>query len=530
MITRTTYYLLILIFFFVTSGAKRNHSITTTANNTIEKADELFANENYRTALPLYIQLLSQSPNYSKFNLKAGICCMNSNQNYDKALYYLSKAEKSSDKEPQVYYYIGRAYHFSNKIDQAIENYEVFKVYSNDNDPLYQLAERNIEMCNNAKSILNNKISVTITNLGKQINSSYSDFSPLLTSDQSQIFFTSKKEGCIGGTEDYNSEFFSDIYTSKKVDWQWSYPNNLGNSINTDLNDIAAGLSLDGHELLIYREDYNATTGNIYWSHLVGDLWQNPEKLGKHSPTTDINSEYSEKYACISPDENTIYFTSDRPGGFGGTDLYKIQKLPTGEWGLALNLGDKLNTVFDESAPFMHFDGTSFFFCSNGHNSIGGFDIFTTTLNKNKEWDEPINIGYPINSTNDDIDFVLTPDKGTGYFASIRPGGFGGLDIYQAEFQESTGITIMRGKINVEDSLALKQTSITVTERESETIEGLYHPNHSSGKFIMVFTPGRSYTIKVEAPGYECYTENITISKNVHIFELDKVISLRCKQ
>src|SRR5690606_258080 len=139
---------------------------------------------------------------------------------------------------------------------------------------------------------------------------------------------------------------------------------------------------------------------------------------------------FNESYASITPNDKVIYFSSNRDGGFGGKDIYKIERLPNGSWSKAVNLGSTVNTPYDDDAPFIHSDGRTLFFSSQGHQNMGGFDIFKTKLNDNGEWTTPENIGFPINTVNDDIYFVLAADGKTGYYSSSQQGGFGGQDIY----------------------------------------------------------------------------------------------------
>lgn len=498
--------------------------------NLLKRANDLFNDANYKSALPLFINLLNNEPENSLLNFKAGICCLYTDNNYEKALFYLHRASANPNAENVIHFFIGNAYLQSGKIDDALLNFEKYIKSVNENVEYYSTATRHIEMCNNASELIKFPVNAVIRNAGNTINSDCDDFSPLLTPDRYVLLFSSRREGSVGGQIDYNSQFYSDIYQCDRDNGNWSMPINIGKYINTELNDHTTGISHDGQLLFIYREGYETARGNIFVSHLDGGTWNNPEKFGSNSNTTDMNSSYTELHACISPDQQTIYFSSDRPGGYGGFDLYKIQKLPTGEWGLALNLGENLNTIYDDNYPFIQSDGSSFFFASKGHNSIGGYDLFKTNVVESNTWNKPVNLGYPVNSTCDDISYFKNLGNEISYFASKRPGGLGGFDIYEVEFTNNYPITLMSGYINIEDTSALKYIEIIVQKKENGLVDGLYHPNKNNGKFILTFIPGKSYTLIVNSPGYECYTENITISQNVNIFELEKVINLKCQQ
>ena len=181
---------------------------------------------------------------------------------------------------------------------------------------------------------------------------------------------------------------------------------------------------------MLFRSYKNDKEGSIYYSKLDGDQWSYGYMLGTDpGDITDINTQYHEPSACLSPDGNTLYFVSDRPGGFGGEDIYRCVKLPTGRWSKATNLGPTINTEYDEDAPFMHPDGVTLFFSSNGHKTMGGFDIFFS-VKSDSGWYPPQNMGYPINTTDDDVFYVMSSDGKRAYFSSVRPEGLGEQDIY----------------------------------------------------------------------------------------------------
>ena len=498
--------------------------------NLLKKAEDLFGDENFKSALPLFVNLLQNDPDNTLLSFKAGICCLHTGNNFEQALYYFQKASQNPSIGSKVYFFIGNAYLLSGKTDDALVNFKKYLNMATENDEYYSLSKRNVELCINAIELMKSPVNAILTNAGKNINSDCDDFSPILTPDKTVLLFSSRREGSIGGNYDYNSQLFSDVYQCNKTNSNWSMPINIGKYINTELNDHATGISHDGQTLFLYKEKYESSSGNIFVSHIESGIWTASEKFGSNSITTDLNSNYTEQNACISPDQQTIFFSSDRPGGYGGFDLYKVQKLPTGEWGLALNLGETLNTVYDENYPFIHSDGISFYFASQGHNSMGGYDLFKTSVLSSYLWEIPTNLGYPLNSTCDDISYFKNPGINLFYFASSRPDGLGGFDIYEAEIPNNYPITLMSGYINIEDTSALKHTEIIVLEKENNLIEGMYHPNNRNGKFILTFIPGKSYILKVNSPGYECYTEHITISQNINIFELEKIINLKCQQ
>ncbi|MEO7080491.1 MAG: hypothetical protein ABIY71_03150, partial [Flavobacteriales bacterium] len=286
---------------------------------------------------------------------------------------------------------------------------------------------------------------------------------------------------------------------STKTDEVWSRARNLQAPVNSTMQDATVGLSPDGNEMIIYRASDAMPDGDLFITQRSQGVWSTPERM-----TDQINSKAHEPSATISPDGSEIYFTSDRPGGFGGRDLYRIRRLPNGQWSLPLNLGPEINTAFDEDAPFMHSDGTTLFFSSNGHNTMGGFDIFKAALldPDMNIWDKPVNMGYPLNTVNDDIYFSLGEDGRTGYFSSEREGGLGGQDIYEVVFPTSqVEYLLVQGVITNGNEEPLK-ARIILTDRKTEEVFGIYNSNDRTGRYVMAVRPGQAYHMEVTAEGF----------------------------
>jgi hypothetical protein len=283
------------------------------------------------------------------------------------------------------------------------------------------------------------------------------------------------------------------------VDELWGAATNVGAPLNTRVHDATVGISPDGSSMIVYRTQGDLVSGDLFEARVYAQQWQMPELM-----TSMINSASHEPSASIAPGGDEIYFTSDRPGGFGGRDLYRIRRLPNGEWSLPLNLGPKVNTAHDEDAPFIHSDGLTLFFSSNGHSTMGGYDIFKTTLMDAdmNGWSLPENMGYPLNTVNEDIYFCLSADGFTGYFSSERPGGLGMQDIYQVDFPGSQlDYMVVRGVIT-DTAEAPVQARITLMDETREEILGVYSANATTGRYLLVVAPGQRYAMTVEAPGF----------------------------
>ena len=393
--------------------------------------NEAFRIGEYSTALEIYQELTALYPDNPGYNYKLGVSYLNSS--YKKsAVEALLKAEKGS-KETDLNYYLGRAFHIRNEFDRAIDYYNKFLEEASNRKniaPKIEEAQRAIAMCNTGKKLIAKPIDIKLTNLGPRVNSAYADFSPLASADGQTLIFTSRRSETPYDIPDpLTGQYYEDIYVAKKVDGVWTDAENIGQPVNSDTHDAAVCISGDGQKIVFYRASQgffrNQVSGDLYETSLAGARWSIPEKLrGK------VNSRGWEPSACIVEDQNEIYFSSNREGGFGGRDIYKAKRQEDGSWSTPINLGPEVNTPYDEDAPFIHEDG-KLYFASNGHDTMGGFDIFYTSSKGENIWSTPENLGYPLNTSEDDIYFFLNPDGKTGFLSTIRNDTFGGVDIYE---------------------------------------------------------------------------------------------------
>jgi outer membrane protein OmpA-like peptidoglycan-associated protein len=273
---------------------------------------------------------------------------------------------------------------------------------------------------------------------------------------------------------------------------------------------------------MIYRDDNG--DGNIYLCNRNGETFANPVIMNEQ-----IDSKFWEPSACLSSDERTLYFVSNRKGGFGGRDIYMCKLLPSGEWGKPQNMGKPINTEFDEDAPFLQGDGKTLYFCSNGHKTMGGFDIFYSTLDQNNEWGEPVNAGYPINTTGDDLFYQPTPDGKRAYFASVRKEGMGDKDIYIASYPDAqeTALTMIKGTVSTDTLKMGSAISITVIDQQTGETVGIYNPNKKTGKYLMLLPSGKTYRIIASSDNKTLYSDTLDVATDNKFMELEKNISLR---
>lgn len=485
----------------------------------------------YYRALPLYEQLLADEPTNANYNYKIGLCYLNSAEKL-KSTSFLEQAILNASKgymEMQygevkapvsAYLFLARAYHLDYKFDEAIQAAEKYKSFTKRRDDIEE-ANKLIQECKNARELYNNPNQVKIRNLGEQVNSRYRDFAPVLTLDGEQLIFTSNREGNIGEINEEDGLPFSDIYCANVEEQGWAKAFAIDSSINSGSHEAAIAVSGDGTKILIYKEDNN---GDIYITELMGKSWSIPVPIGK-----GINSDAHEPSACFSVDGKKLFFVSDRKGGFGGKDIYVASLGEDGTWGNIQNAGPMINTKYDEDAPFMHPDGKDLFFCSNGHNTMGGYDIFYSIFNnESKVWSPAINVGYPINTPDDEAFYVMSADGKKGYFASAKPEGYGDLDIYEIENETilTQEVALIKGVMNNHSNVDLSNNAIVVINARTGEIVSIQKSNPTTGKYTLAVLPSDDYYLSYMVDGKEVFKELVklkrgerfqTVVKNIEI-------------
>ena len=482
-------------------------------NQKFLEANTLMEENQYNVALPIWLELQAEQPDNFNINYKVGLCYIKSANDKKKALDYLVKAVQNTTnnydpfsaaekKSPvEAYFYLAKAYHINYDLDAALLNYNTFKEKISKKHYLFNEVDHHMEQCKNAKIAVENPVNIKISNMGSVINSPAGDYSPVLSVDESSLYFTSRrvrKDSSNYYIKDISDgKHYEDIYVSHNYDGQWTEPELL--NINTEGHEATVNLSADGQTLFIYKDDDG--DGNIYTSRLEGEEWSTPIKLG-----SDINLKSRETHAHVTPDGNYLYFVSDRKGGLGGQDIYVCKKLPNGEWAKAQNVGNVINTPYDEDGVFIHPDGKTMYFSSKGHNSIGGYDIFYSVMDDDGNWTKPVNMGYPVNSTDDDVFFVTSADGKRGYYSSFQEKGFGEKDIYKISLEDADAkpVTLLTGFIKVIGAPELPSNAqVVVTDNETGDMVGIYKPRKKDGKFSIILSPGNDYHIVYSAATYK---------------------------
>lgn len=487
---------LLLIALSLSGTAQAQRGYSRSQYNMLDEARTLMEARQWTDAYRIYKRLMNVDTTFAETYYGIGLCEANIPEKRDLAPAHFEVAARYGSIEGT--YQLALARHRQGRFSEEITLLDHYRSLSGRDVPNEEV-DRQTVIANTARDLIADPLHLRIRNMGGSINSPAHDYCPLVTADGSTIYFTSRRPGTLGGQQDESGQYYEDIYTAQRKDDMWTRAINIQAPMNSAMQDATVGLSPDGNEMVIYRASDLLPDGDLFISQRTQGVWSTPERM-----TDQINSKAHEPSATISPDGSEIYFSSDRPGGFGGRDLYRIRRLPNGHWSLPLNLGPKINTRHDEDAPFLHSDGTTLFFSSNGHRTMGGFDIFKAGLldPDMNVWDEPENMGYPLNTVNDDIYFCLNEDGRTGYFSSERAGGLGGQDIYEVVFPTSQiEYLLVRGVVTNGNDEPLK-ARIILTRSGGDEVLGIFNTNANTGRYVMAVRPGHDYHVAVSAEGF----------------------------
>lgn len=423
-------------------------------NKLKKKAANAYQSHQFTKALDLYLEVYKQDKSNANTNYYVGMCYMHS-LHQEKALDFFIEAEKLKFEEktkphinnnPPHYKYtsedldfnLGRTYHLSHQFQKAITYYKKYEVkIDKKNKKIHDdemiIIEHLIEEAHNGVKLIQTPVDVELINLGKNINTEYPDYAPLLSADGQTMIFTSRRPGSTGSIEDSTEDviYREDIYISKYKNGQWTTAQQISTEINTADHDCASGLSPDGKTLFLNKSV--GSNADIWYSTESNSHWSKPSKL--HHQINTLNFEAG---GSITDDSSKFFFISTRSGGQGEKDIYMATKNKQGEWSHPINLGEQINTPFNEESPFISPDGKTLYFSSQGHNSMGGYDIFKSEYNEDtKKWSTPVNLGYPINTANDELFFVTSHDGTKAYLSTHHEDCIGHLDIYMLLLQKN---------------------------------------------------------------------------------------------
>ncbi len=480
-------------------------------------AEYYFFLQDYKEALPLYQKLYQLDSTNSNIHYKLGMCYLNIPGLKHKAIPYLEKASRNvnlkyregyyreSGAPPQAYFYLGQAYMVNFKFDNALEAFNKFKQTLDVKD-IYNLdyVNQQIKACEVSRDFVSRPIALKTEHMDvfpeRNKNCNY----PVISGNRQVMVFTVKEK------------FYTAIYYTRMVEGRWQAPQNITLDLRVEGEIYTTALNHTGDYMIIFVNEI--TSGNLYYSTLVNDKWQPVKKL-----PAPINSKDWETFATLSPDGNSIYFTSNRKGGYGGTDIYVSKLLPGGKWSNPENLGPQINTPYNEDSPVLCPDGRTMYFASQGHNSMGGFDIFYSRMLDEKNWSSPINLGYPFNTPDDEYYFFpLDSLSGVMPMAMTDQSTFYELykvKIYPPDVPRSIDV---QGRIYLSDNADIKSDSITVLVKDTANMTVAMAFPLSDGSFALRVSPGR-YTVMATSEFYTMspLRVHIPVTYNQDVYPLD---------
>jgi hypothetical protein len=417
--------LFITVVFSLSLSAQETNDLQTT----FLEAEYFLMNEDYSDALIDYMQIYEKLPDNSNIAYCIGVCCLNIPGKKNLSVSYLETASKNMSAKHKegtlsqvtapydALFYLATAYRINYKFDKAKETFIKYSgtLLPDDHENL-DFIKHEIEVCDMAKELIANPVSFTEENIGELFNDEKSNFNPVISADNKSFAFM------------VSLKFYDAIMFSRFLSGKWTAPVNITPELQSDGDFYISCLSSDGKLIFLSRDDnFNS---DIYSSSFNGDTWTRIVKLNKN-----INTKFWESHGFISEDGEQLIFASDRPGGFGGLDLYLSYKV-NGDWGPAVNLGPEINTQFNEDRPFLINKAKTLFFSSQGHENIGGYDLFRSDMQSNGLWSKPKNLGYPLNTPDDNIFFMPVGEGKSGYYSLMKEStGYGKEDIYRITFR-----------------------------------------------------------------------------------------------
>jgi outer membrane protein OmpA-like peptidoglycan-associated protein/tetratricopeptide (TPR) repeat protein len=515
----------------------------------------------YRDARDSYMDAYKYNPDNDKLNYMIGKCYLFTDNKYESIKYIQRAYELNPQVSFDIHLLLGMAYHQVNEFDNAIEEYNMFlKNLSKKQSALYlEKVNMLIRQCKHGRDLVLDRKRVVINNLGESVNSVYDEYSPVLPKDASEIYYTSRRMQNIKSERSIiDDKFFEDIYHSSFVNGSWTLSERLDKKIlkkKNKTNIAVIGLSPEKDKLYLYRGKEN--DGDIYASELKKGKWSKPKAIKKFN-----SKKNRETSMCISSDGSTLYFISSREKDtYGGTDIYFSKKNQKDKWSKPVNIGNTVNTFWDEVGVSLSANDSILYFSSQGHNSMGGYDVFKTRLEKVNLWSKPENLGYPINTPDDDVFYTELPDGKSAYYATNRESGIGGLDIYKIiylgaqkdmyidylyepivgvlppsdniYFEKPQMLTVdsrllMRGFITDSETNEPVKAKLELVDQQQNITVGVTISD-STGNYKIYLPEPKSYGIDIAAKGYLMHIDVLDLSKEssdqviIRNFALDKV-------
>ena len=515
------------------TAAAVSPAVAQSTRKQLKTGNKFFAQENYRASIPYYEQVIAKDPNNAQALFKAGIAYMSFDK--EKASDYIYKAQRLKPKvSKDVEYWLGRVDHLNYNFDEAIAHFQAYNATLKKSDQRKEELAQLIKHSQNAKQQFNMPKDIFVKNLGPTINTQYSEHSPVISSDDKILIYTTRANPAdVPGLENRkkektasDGEYFEGIVESKRIDDEnWEKPRSLSGVLNGKGHDASTQLIENDTKLLIYRNDNN---GDIFVSDKSSGDWGSPKPLDNN-----INSKAFESDAYITPDGLKIIFSTAKYSEDGTLDLYMATRTSKdGDWGTAKTMGGAINTKFDDDSPYLSKDGKTLYFSSRGHNTMGGYDIFKSQYDSlSRKWGQAENMGYPINTPDDDSYYRLSPDGSYAYLSSYRIGGYGEKDIYTINYIKNA--TIKGQVFSSKDSTSVIPGVELVFSGASadKTALSFRDISKADGSYQVAVLSGRTYQVAVSKDGKNIETQEFavpvstndstTIRKNFYVNYID---------
>lgn len=457
-------------------------------------------------------KLMEKKPDSPNYNYRKGYLLLTIYKDYESAIPLLEKAvtdvdnnydmysHKETSAPTDAYFHLATCYHLNEDIDKAEEYYNKFMEVSNRKSELIPLAELRLKQCIQARHFMNNPDDIYLKNIGPAINTEFPEYSPVVSLDGSALYFTSRRPWQDGETEEFKdqaiNQYPEDVYVSYlDFDSTWSAPVRLS-FCEPRRNEASVSVSMDERQIYLYED--STGNGDIYQTEFYHAKFQEIEK----NDIKDVNTDSWETHCMMSPNKQRFFFVSDRKGGYGGRDIYVMERKKNGKWSKPMNLGPNINTPQDEDSPFISVDNVTLYYSTNGEKSIGGFDIMKSVMGDDSTWQEGVNMGYPFNSTNDDIFYTTTIDGRRGYMTSFRKDGHGEKDIYEIynDYLGVQDVAILKGVIKTVDDKPIPEDFAINVKLVCVDCDGTgqkyVYPRLRDGVFMTGLEPCRTYKLE----------------------------------
>jgi outer membrane protein OmpA-like peptidoglycan-associated protein len=503
-------YLFLVILFFCCFIQLQAQEYLTSKNvsQPIKEAFTIAYNEfnasNFDKSIKELEKIIKKSPKFiNAYQLMAD--CYIEKKNWKEASFYLNKAiELGPDYEPRFYYTLGQIAMEQELYVEARSQFEKFLKYPPKNEAIDNRAKKSLSDAVFRPDALSKPVRFEPINMGNNINSQYRDYFPSITADENTLIFTVQIGDMRTGQED--------LYRSLKKNGEWTKSEPIPN-INTPENEAAQSVSADGKFLVFTVCNRAGDFGScdLYYSERVNGRWSNPKNLG-----APINSAGWESQPSVSPNADAIYFTRGGARGQGDKNLLVSKRKEDGSWAEPQAITE-LNTPYDDSAPCIHPDGQTLYFSSSGHPGMGGLDLFVSRLGANGTWDKPQNLGYPINTAQNEEALAVALSGNLAFIASDRPGGFGSLDIYSFEMpieKRPNAVTYVRGYVyDAVTKRPLTKTNVEIYDLNSDKVYTRTNTD-GDGEFLLCMPLGRDYSLNVKKQKYLFYSDNFALRED----------------